>query len=203
LPRLRAAHAQLAAGNALAAPPAPQAPRLFRSLQRGCRMSAALAAPLVIHTALAVAEPAVTPARARTITGYAFYRKHTVSLLRRYLRVSMELGRMPCFLGNVIFRGRASSYRLTTFEDLLIFVIDTEKCLKQLDRASQTVVTHMVLEDYTALETAAITGESFRSVTRIYSEALDRLTRQFLDFGLIERNVEICQEGPSKTKVIR
>jgi hypothetical protein len=153
-------------------------------------MSAALAVPLVVATAHAVAEPSLPSARSRTIEGYAFYRSHTIALLRRYMRISMELGRTPSLLGNVVFRGRVSSYRLTTFEDLMIFVIDIEKCVKQLDRASQAVIAHMVLEDYTAPETAAITGESLRSVIRMYGQALDRLTRQFLDFELLGPNVE-------------
>jgi hypothetical protein len=149
-------------------------------------MSAALALSLVLPAVQGAAQPDLPSARARTVTGYAFYRRHTVALLRRYLRVSMELGRAPCLLGNVVFRGHVSSYRMATWEDLTIFVLDVEKCLKQLDRASQIVVAHMVLEDYTALETAAITRESLRSVTRMYGEALDRLTRQFLDFGLLD-----------------
>jgi hypothetical protein len=149
-------------------------------------MSAALAVPLVLSAARAVAEPALPAARPRTIVGYALYRRHTVALLRRYLRVSMELGRTPSLLGNVVFRGRASSYRLSTFEDLLIFIFDIEKCLKQLDRASQQVMAHMVLEDYSALETAAIMNESFRTIMRRFGDGLDQLTRQFLDFGLLD-----------------
>lgn len=149
-------------------------------------MSAALALPLVLHTAQAVTEAQCPAARARAIQGYAFYRRHTVALLRRYLRTSMEIGRMPSLLSNVVFRGHVSSYRLKTFEDLMIFVLDVEKCLRQLDRISQEVIAHMVLEDYSAFETALIVRESPRSVTRIYGEALDRLTRQFLDFGLLD-----------------
>lgn len=161
-------------------------------------MSAAPAMPLVLDAAQAVAEPIMPFARARTVEGFAFYRKHTVALLRRYLRVSMELGRSPCILGNVVFRGRVSSYRMTTFEDLLIFVIDIEKCLKQLDRASQAVVAYMVLQDFSAFETAAITNENERSIKRIYGEALDRLTRQFLEFRLLEPNVENLSRGRAK-----
>ncbi|HTV15521.1 MAG TPA: hypothetical protein VME68_12450 [Acidobacteriaceae bacterium] len=149
-------------------------------------MSAAPAFPFVLATAQAVAESALPAARGRTIQGYAFYRRHTVALLRRYLRISMEVGRAPCILGNVVFRGRVSSYRMTTFEDLMIFIFDVEKCLKQLDHASQTVIAHMALEDYTILETAMITRDSERSVSRIYNQALDRLTRQFLDSGLLD-----------------
>jgi hypothetical protein len=179
---MRATDAEPSSGTAFAASPAPQA----ACLQRRCRMSAVPAVSLVIGTARAVAEPALPAWRGRTIEGYAFYRKHTVALLHRYLRISMELGRTPSLLSNVVFRGRVSSYQMKTFEDLMIFVIDIEKCLKQLDKSSQTVMTHMVLEDYTALETAAIMKESFRSVMRIYGEALDRLTREFLDRGLLD-----------------
>jgi hypothetical protein len=196
--RLRAPYVQPSEGAAVAASPAAQAPRSYRALQRRCRMSAALAMPLVLDAAQAVAEPTMPFARARTVEGFAFYRKHTVALLRRYLRVSMELGRSPCILGNVVFRGRVSSYRMTTFEDLLIFVIDIEKCLKQLDRASQAVVAYMVLQDFSAFETAAITNENERSIKRIYGEALDRLTRQFLEFRLLEPNVENLSRGRAK-----
>jgi hypothetical protein len=162
-------------------------------------VSAALSL-LVLDTAQAVAESPLPAWRTRTIEGYAFYRKHTVALLHRYLRVSMELGRTPSLLGNVVFRGRVSSHRMTTFEDLLIFVFDIEKCLRQLDPGSQAVIAHMVLENYTALETAAITNESFRSVMRIYADALDYLTRQFLDFGLLDRNVENLSRGKAKNQ---
>jgi hypothetical protein len=203
LPCLRAAHRQASQSRAFTPSPAAQAAFLRpapedRPLQRRCRMSAALAMPVVLHAAQAVAELPLPFARARTIQGYAFYRKHTVALLRRYLRVSMALGRTPSLLGNLVFRGRASSYRMTTFEDLMIFVLDIEKCLMQLDRASQAVIAHIALEYFTALETAAITKDSLRSVTRIYGVALDHLTRQFLDFGLLDLNVENLSRGTAK-----
>jgi hypothetical protein len=149
-------------------------------------VSAALAMPLVLRSAQAVAQPSLPVNRTRTIEGYAFYRRHTIALLNRFLRISMELGRSPSLLGNVVFRGRVSSYRLSTFEDLVLFVIDVEKCLRQLDRTSQAVIAHMVFEDYTALETATMLGESLRSVLRRHGEALDHLTRLFLDSGLME-----------------
>jgi hypothetical protein len=68
--------------------------------------------------------------------GTAFYRRRTENLLRRYMRASMEMGRTPSLLGNTIFRGRASSYRMRTFEDCIIFIFDVEKCLKRLDAES-------------------------------------------------------------------
>jgi hypothetical protein len=151
-------------------------------------MSAARAFPCVLADATAVAEPDLPRWRPKPIEGLAFYRRHSIALLRRYFRISMELGRTPCLLGNLVFRGRVSSYRLTSFEDLVIFVFDIEKCLKKLDRAAQAAIAHVVLEDYTVLEAATISGESLRSMTRIYGEALDRLTRLFLDFGLLDPN---------------
>ncbi len=148
-------------------------------------MSAARALPWVIPQATAVTDMSLPVARPKPLEGFAFYRKHAVGLLRRYLRISMEVGRTPCVLGNMVFRGRVSSYRMQTFEDRVIFIFDVEKCLKQLDRTSQEVVSHIILEDYTPLETAALIGESVRSVARIYGEALDRLTRLFLEYRLL------------------
>ncbi len=153
-------------------------------------MSALLATPLVIPVAMAVSDALPRSTRPAVKDGAIFYRKRTLALLHRYLRTSMDIGRAPCVLGNSTFRGRASHHRLRTFEDSLIFVFDVEKCLKRLDRVSQAVIAHVALEDYTPPEAAAITGESLRTVTRIYGEAMDRLTRLFIAFGLLESNVE-------------
>lgn len=43
------------------------------------------------------------------------------------MRASMEMGRTPSLLGTGIFRGRASSYRLRTFEDCIIFDLSVLK----------------------------------------------------------------------------
>lgn len=158
-------------------------------------MSAARAMPWVMTTALAVAEAEMPRARTRPIDGIAFYRKHSVGLLRRYLSVSMELGRTPCLLGNLVLRGRVSSYRMKSFEDLVIFIFDIEKCLKQLDRPTQIVITHVALEDYTVEETAKMTGDSQRSVTRLYGGGLDRLTQLFLNYGLLDSDLEKLSRG--------
>jgi hypothetical protein len=149
-------------------------------------MSAALAMPCIVATTTAVAEP-MPLARPKPIAGYAFYRKHTLGLLHRYLRISMEIGRAPSALGRIVLRGRVSSYRLRTFEDGMIFVLDVQKALN-----------HVALEDYTIPETAALMGESERSVGRIYGEAMDRLTACFLQFGLLEPNVEKLSRGEAK-----
>jgi len=161
-------------------------------------MSAAVAMPVVVPAARAVAEIDLPVARPRPISGLAFYRKHTAGLLRRYLQLSMELGRAPSALGRIVLRGQVSSYRLRTFEDALIFVIDVEKCLRQLDRVSLKLVTHVVLEDYSLLQAGDLTEQSGRSAARIYGDSMDRLTDLFLRFGLLRPNVENLSRGEAK-----
>jgi hypothetical protein len=162
-----------------------------------CGMSAL---PCVLATTHALAEATRPVWRSKPIEGLAFYRRHCLGLLGRYLRASMEIGRAPCVLGNVVFRGKVSSYRLSSFEDIAIFVFDVEKCLKQLDSQSQAVVAHVALEDFTVQETAAMMGESERSVARVYGEALDKLTRLFLEFGLLDPKVENLSRGEGKNR---
>jgi hypothetical protein len=151
-------------------------------------MIAAPAMPCLLAAAEAAEDLPVF--RAKPIDGLAFYRKHTLGLLRRYLRLSMELGRAPSVLGKIVLRGRVSSYRLRSFEDGLIFVLDVEKCIHQLDRLSRAIVVHVALEDYSVIEAATLMRESLRSATRIYNEGIDRLTAKFLQKGLLQPNVE-------------
>ncbi len=56
-----------------------------------------------------------------------FYRKHTESMLRRYLYASMQVGRAPSILGEPVGRGWVSSRPVRTFEDAVIFVLDVER----------------------------------------------------------------------------
>jgi len=50
------------------------------------------------------------------------YRGRTIAMLKRYLRQSIEVGRMPSLLGREIFRAKITAYRATSFEDSVIFV---------------------------------------------------------------------------------
>ena len=54
------------------------------------------------------------------------YRDRTVALLRRYARASVEVGRLPSLLGREYFRAKVSSYPMTSFEDIVIFVHDMD-----------------------------------------------------------------------------
>src|SRR5580693_4957779 len=104
----------------------------------------------------------------------AFYRRHTESMLRRYLYASMQVGRAPSILGEPIARGWASSRPVRTFEDAVIFVLDIEKCLDQLDELDRQLLSRIVLQEYTQPETASLMGMSTRTVSYKFPQALDR-----------------------------
>jgi predicted DNA-binding protein (UPF0251 family) len=130
------------------------------------------------------------------------YRDRTVALLRRYLRYSVEVGRLPSLLGREFFRTRVSSYRVGTFEDAVIFVHDVEKCLEKLDQFERELIAKMVLQDYTQYEAARLMGCWRRTIGRRFPEALDRLSEAFLRGGLLVRlpgrnpaAKKSCQEG--------
>lgn len=115
----------------------------------------------------------------------AFYRRHTESMLRRYLYASMQVGRAPSILGEPIARGWASSRPVRTFEDAVIFVLDIEKCLDQLGELDRQLLSRIVLQEYTQPEAASLLGMSARTVGYKFPQALDRLTQKLLDTGLL------------------
>src|SRR5277367_4118027 len=158
------------------------------------------AAP-VLSCVWAAALPRLLPKAesVRPIETLAFYRKHTEALLREYMQKSMEMGRTPSILGNCVFRGKVSSYRLHSFEDTVIFVFDIEKCLKRLDKFSQEVVARIALQEYSRVETAALTGQSLSSILRKYGEAIDTLTGIFLEYDLLTiESGKSCQGGQNR-----
>ncbi len=161
-------------------------------------MSAALTLDYVWGST-AVAEPlrSVSKAVNSAVAGnLAFYRRHTEALLRKYMAMSMQMGRTPCVLGNCMFRGKISSYRIRSFEDAVIFVLDVERCLTRLDQFSQDVVARIALQEYTQAETAQLTGQSTRSILTKYGDALDKLTRIFLRVGLLTMGGEGQRSNP-------
>ncbi|MFB3915152.1 MAG: hypothetical protein ACE14M_00360 [Terriglobales bacterium] len=117
----------------------------------------------------------------------SIYRPHTIALLRRFFRLSMEVGRLPSLLGREFFRARVSSYKVQSFEDAVIFVHDVEQCLDQLDPLSKALLARVVLQEYTEEETARLLHCTRRHVVRLYPEALDRLTEIFLRVRLLRR----------------
>jgi RNA polymerase sigma factor (sigma-70 family) len=115
----------------------------------------------------------------------AFYRRHTESMLRRYLYASMQVGRSPSILSEPIARGWASSRPVRTFEDAVIFVLDIEKCLDKLGELDRQLLSRIVLQEYTQPEVASLLGMSTRTVSSKFPQALDRLTQKLLDTGLL------------------
>jgi hypothetical protein len=148
-------------------------------------MSAALTLPYVWAETPARVRQQSVPTYAST-DGIAFYRKRTELLLRRYMFVSLQTGRVPSLIGKSVFRGKASSYRMHNFEDAVIFLFDIEKCLKKLDPFGQELIARIALQEYTQEETAQLVGHSVRSIVRKYAETIDALSRIFLDLGLMK-----------------
>jgi hypothetical protein len=147
-------------------------------------MSAALTLPYVwAESAKAQIRSAPIPVPA---DGIAFYRKRTELLLRRYMFVSLQTGRVPSLIGKSVFRGKASSYRMHNFEDAVIFLFDIEKCLKRLDPFGRELIARIALQEYTQEETAQLIGHSVRTIVRKYAETIDTLSRIFLDLELLE-----------------
>jgi hypothetical protein len=116
----------------------------------------------------------------------AFYRKYTEGMLQRYIRLSMEAGRVSSLLGQEMFRGNVTSCRVEGFDDVVIFVHDVERCLGKLEEEQQSLISRISLQQYTIIETAALMGLKPRTVIRRYGQAIDSLTRVFLGVHLLE-----------------
>jgi hypothetical protein len=131
------------------------------------------------------AKPVVKAPSAEPAVSLAFYRKHTESLLRRYLYASMQVGRAPSILGDPIARGWCSSRPIRTFEDAVIFVLDVEKCLNQLGSLDRMMLSRIILQEYTQAEAASLLGMAVRTVSYKFPRAIDRLTEKLLESGLL------------------
>ena len=135
--------------------------------------------------AVPAAKPAAKEQATGPVTSLGFYRKHTESMLRRYLYASMQVGRAPSILGDPIARGWASSRPVRTFEDAVIFVLDIEKCLGKLGSLDRQMLSRIVIQEYTQAEAAILLGMSVRAIPYKFPQALDRLTEKLLDAGLL------------------
>jgi hypothetical protein len=150
--------------------------------------------------------PQVTPSEENTVldvdSPFRLYRDRTVAILRRYMRISMEVGRMPTLLGREFFRARVTSYRSHTFADAVIFVLEVEHCLEKLSPLGKTVIGMVVLQEYTHEEAAVVLGWGHRTMAREYWTAIDRVAEIFLEREILswlpvtESNCgKSCQEG--------
>ncbi len=142
----------------------------------------------------AVAEPVPAPPRVEV----AFYRKYTEAMLRRYLRMSTEAGRVPSLLGRELFRGNVTRCKVRSFEDVVIFCHDMEGLIAKLEKLEQRLIARVALQEYTLGEAARMLGISLRNSSRLYRKALDHMTWMLLRAGMLEIagvRPKCCQEG--------
>lgn len=130
------------------------------------------------------------------------YRDRTVGLLRRYMRLSIEVGRTPSLLGREFFRTRVTSYGASTFEDSVIFVHDMERSLEELNEFEKKLIAKIVLQRFSREEAGRLLGCGYRTVERLFPEALDRVSEILLERGILtglpkrrQRVPKSCQEG--------
>jgi hypothetical protein len=116
------------------------------------------------------------------------YRGRTTALLRRYFRLSIEVGRLPSMLGGEFFRAHLTYHRRYTFEDAVILVYDMERALEQLAHFGQQLIAWIVLQEYSQGEAARLLGCSRRTIARRFPEALDELSEILLRRGLLRRD---------------
>ena len=114
-------------------------------------------------------------------------RVRAVSLLRKYFKMSVELGRLPSLLGREFFRAQVTSYTTHTFEDAVIFVHDMERALESLDPLSQLVISRVVFQEYSYREAARLLRISDRTFVRAMARAIDRLSEIMLERELMEQ----------------
>ncbi len=138
----------------------------------------------------AVAAVDVPPAREpeaepKPAVELAFYRKYTEALLRRYLRLSMQAGRVPSLLSREMFRGNVTHYKVRGFEEVVIFCHDVEQRLARLNDTEQQLIKRLVLQEYTQGEAACMMGMSLTNLLQRYAQTLDRLTGMLLEAGIL------------------
>ena len=129
------------------------------------------------------------------------YRGRTIAMLRRYMKYSIETGRLPSLLGREFFRTQVTSYTVVTFEDRVIFVHDMEKCLERLDEFSQQIIARHILQEHDQAATGRLLHCTERTVRTYVPIALDLLVEVLLEVGLLERMdsnaKKSCQGGIS------
>ncbi len=133
--------------------------------------------------------------------GWALYRDRTIAMIRKYFRMSLDLGRVPSLLGGELFRARVTVYRARTFEDVVIFVHDMEQCLRRLDPLSRILIAKLILEEYDSDEVAAQLRTTRRQVCRRLEIALDRTSEILVVAGIMQA---LHQDGlPPKKRPAR
>jgi hypothetical protein len=145
--------------------------------------------------------PEFAPAIGEDGGDLCIYRDRVIALVRRYARASVEVGRLPSLLGRECFRSRVTSYSMTSFEDIVIFVHDVERALTRLSAFHQKLIAMVVIEQFCMPEVARLVRCPLRTLEREFPDALDLLARMFLEGGLLDEvrgntsHANSCQEG--------
>jgi hypothetical protein len=113
------------------------------------------------------------------------YRERTVALLRRYMRLSLETGRLPSVIGRELFRAKITAYKATTFEERVIFVHDVEGCLERLAPFDQKIIARLVLQEHDHERAARLLHSTRKTIERRLPELLDELSEEFLRVRLL------------------
>jgi DNA-directed RNA polymerase specialized sigma24 family protein len=124
------------------------------------------------------------------------YRKKTAALLQRYMRWSLDAGRVPSLLGRELFRARMTAYTATTFEARVIFLHDVERCLDRLGSFDREIIARVVLQEHDNRQAARILHCTSRTIARRLPEVLDELSEAFLNAQLIEPLPETKEKRP-------
>jgi hypothetical protein len=114
----------------------------------------------------------------------AIYRASVISMLRRYFRMSIAIGRLPALLGREFFRAESHT-RHAWFEDTVIYVHDIDRCIEKLHHFDRQVIARVVLQEYTREDAAKLLGCTDRHLRTRLAIALDVLAQLFLDRDLM------------------
>jgi hypothetical protein len=128
------------------------------------------------------------------------YRGRAVAMLQRYMRYSIETGRLPSLLGREFFRAKVTAYTMVTFEDRGIFVHDMEKCLEKLDEFSRQLIARHILQEHDQAATGKLLHCTERTVRAYVPVVLDLLVEILLDVGMGRLDSDrknSCQGGKS------
>lgn len=113
------------------------------------------------------------------------YRSRTTGLLRRYMRLSLEAGRLPSVVGREVFRAKITNYTSVTFEDRVIFVHDVEACLERLGEFDRGIIARVVLQEQDHERAARLLGCTRKTIERRFTDLIDELSEDFLRVGLL------------------
>src|SRR5438874_8252542 len=116
------------------------------------------------------------------------YRARTIALLKRYLRISIEVGRLPSILGRELFRSKVTSYRMSSFEDAVIFVHDVEQALDQLQLFPRQIIAAVLFQEYTQEQAAEVLHCGRRTIAREFPIAPDIAALRDRITGLVAQN---------------